>query len=73
MKPFKTRSKPMLKNIVASWHGEIGLKILKEKPIKSKRIKSYLSVPTMYPWSTKILRNKKKIHFERTFENKLQF
>jgi hypothetical protein len=48
MKPFKTRSKPMLKNIVANWYGEIGLKILKEKPIKSIRIKAHLSVPTMY-------------------------
>jgi hypothetical protein len=51
----------MLKNIVVSWYGEINLKILKEKPIKSIRIKARLSVPIMYPWGTKILRNKKKI------------
>jgi hypothetical protein len=36
MKPFKTRSKPMLKNIAASWYGEIDLKILKEKPMGHK-------------------------------------
>jgi hypothetical protein len=38
MKPLKTRSKLMLKNAVVSWYGEITLKILKEKPIKSIRI-----------------------------------
>jgi len=63
----------MLKSIVASWYGEIGLKNLKEKPIKSIRIKAPLSVPTMYPWSTIFFGNKKKIHFETTFENNLQF
>jgi hypothetical protein len=73
MKPFKTRSKPMLKNIAITWCGEITLKILKEKPIKSIRIKAHLSVPTMYPWGTIILRNKKNNHFKRTFENKIQF
>jgi hypothetical protein len=60
MKPFKTTSKPMLKNIVISSYGEIDLKILKEKPIKSIRIKAHLSVSTMYPWGTNFLRNKKK-------------
>jgi hypothetical protein len=50
----------MLKNIVISSYGEIDLKILKEKPIKSIRIKAHLSVSTMYPWGTKFLRNKKK-------------
>ncbi len=28
--------------------------ILKEKPIKSIRIKAHLSIPIMYPWGTKI-------------------
>jgi len=37
------------------------LKIVKEKPIKFIRIKAHLSIPIMYPWGTKILRNKKKI------------
>jgi hypothetical protein len=61
MKPFKTRSKPMLKNIVVNWYGEIILKILKEKLIKSIRIKVHLTVPIMYPWGTIFLKNKKKI------------
>jgi hypothetical protein len=37
------------------------LKILKEKPIKSIRIKAHLSVPTMYPWGTRSLRKRKVI------------
>jgi len=57
MKPFKTRSKPMLKHIIVSWYGEITLKNLKNKPIKSIRIKAHLSVPII----EKILRKKKKI------------
>jgi len=56
----------MLKHIVVSWYGEITFKILKEKPIKSIRIKAHLSVPIMYPWGTKILRNKKK-SFQKDF------
>ncbi len=60
MKPFKTRSKPMLKNIVANWYGEIGLKILKEKPIKSIRIKAHLSVPTMYHGAQEVWEKEKK-------------
>jgi hypothetical protein len=63
----------MLKNIVNGWYGEISLKILKEKPIKSIRIKAHLSVPTMYPWGTKFVKNKNKIHFKGTFQNKIQF
>jgi len=51
----------MLKNIVICSYGEIILKIIKEKPIKSIRIKVHLSIPIMYPWGTKFLRNKKKI------------
>jgi len=64
MKPFNTRSKPMLKNIVTSWYGEINLKILEEKSI---RIKAHLSVPTMYPWGTIFLRKKEKISFQTDF------
>jgi hypothetical protein len=61
MKPFKIKSKLMLKNIVVNWYGEIILKILKEKIIKSIRIKAHLGIPIMYPWGTKILKKKKKI------------
>jgi hypothetical protein len=67
MKPFKTRPKLMLKNIVTSRYGQIDLKILKEKPINSIRIKAHLSVPTMYPWGTKILRKKEKNSFQKDF------
>jgi len=67
MKPFKTRSKHMLKNIVASWYGEISLKILKEKRIKSIKIKAHLSVPTMYPWGTTFLKKKEKNSFQKGF------
>jgi len=73
MKPFKTKSKPMLKNIDISWYGEFILKILKEKPIKSIRIKTHLGIPIMYPWGTKSLRNKNKMHFKRIFKNMVQF
>jgi len=45
MKPFKSKSKPILKNIVVvSWYGEITLKILKEKPIKSIKIITHLGI-----------------------------
>ncbi len=66
MKPFKTRSKPMLKNIVVNWYGEIILKILKEKPIKFIRIKAHLGVPIMYTWGTIFLKNKQKL-FQKDF------
>jgi hypothetical protein len=36
------------------------LKILKEKPIKFRRIKIHLDVSIMYPLGTKNLKNKKK-------------
>jgi hypothetical protein len=55
----------MLKYIVVNWYGEITLKIL--------RIKTHLGIPFMYPWDTKFLRNKNKIHFKRTFEIMVQF
>jgi hypothetical protein len=73
MKVLKTRSKPILKNVVVSWHGKIILKILKEKPIKCIRMKTHLNISIMYPLGIKFLINKKKIHFKRTFENKVQF
>jgi len=57
MKPFKIRSKPILKKVVISWYGEIILKILKEKPIKSIRIKAHLNISIMHPLGIKILTN----------------
>jgi hypothetical protein len=50
--------------------GEITLEILKEKPIKSIRMKAHLDISIMYPFSITILANK-KIHFNRIFENKV--
>ncbi len=44
----------MLKYIVVNWYGEITLKILKEKLIKSIRIKTHIGIPFMYPWDKKI-------------------
>jgi hypothetical protein len=62
MKPFKTRSKPILKNVVISCCGEFNLKILKEKPIlKSIRIKAHLNISIMYSLGINVLTNKKKI------------
>jgi uncharacterized membrane protein YqhA len=49
IKPLKTKSKPILKNVSISWYGEIILKILKEKLIKSIRIKAHLEFLIMYP------------------------
>jgi hypothetical protein len=48
------------------------LEILKEKPIKSIRIKAYLDISIIDPLGIEILTNK-KIHLKRTFENKVQF
>jgi hypothetical protein len=59
MKPLKTKSKPILKNVAISWYGKIILNILKEKLIKSIRIRAHLDISIMYPWGTKNLRNKK--------------
>jgi hypothetical protein len=61
MKPFKTRSKPILKNVVISWYSEITFLILKEKPIKFIRIKNHLDISIMYPLGIKNLTNEKKI------------
>ncbi len=66
MKPFKTMSKPILKNVVVSWYGEITLKILKEKPIKSIKIKAHLDISIMYSLGTKKFTNKKK-SFQKDF------
>jgi hypothetical protein len=66
MKPLKTKSNPVSKNVNVSWYGEITLKILKRKPIKSIRIKSYLDISIMCPLDTKNLINKKK-SFEKDF------
>jgi hypothetical protein len=52
--------KPHIKNVVVSWYGEIILEIMKEKPIKSIRIKSYLYISIIYPLGIEILTNKKK-------------
>jgi hypothetical protein len=49
------------------------LKILKEKHIKSIRIKAHLNISIMCPLGTKNLQMEKKIHFKKTFENKVQF
>jgi hypothetical protein len=62
MKSLKTKSKPILKNVAVSWYGNIILKILKEKPIKSIKIKSHVDISIMYPWGKKNLRNKKKFN-----------
>jgi hypothetical protein len=59
MKPFKTRSELILKNVVCRC-GEITLKIVKEKFIKSIRIKPHLDISITYPLGTKNLTNKKK-------------
>lgn len=34
MKPLKTKSKPILKNVDVNWYGKIHLKILKKKTNK---------------------------------------
>jgi hypothetical protein len=43
-----------------NWYGEITLKILKRKPIKSIRMKVYLDFSIMYPLGKNKLTNKKK-------------
>jgi hypothetical protein len=73
MKSLKTRSTPILKNVIARWYGEITLKILKEKPIKSIKIKAHLNISIMCPLGIKNLTNERNIHFKKTFKNKVQF
>jgi hypothetical protein len=65
MKPFKTRSKFILKNVVISWYGDIILKILKEKPIKSIRIKDHLNILIMHPLGIIFLTKAKKKSFQK--------
>jgi hypothetical protein len=48
MKNLKTGRKPILKNVVVSWYGEITLEILNKKPIKSIRIKAHFDVSIMH-------------------------
>jgi hypothetical protein len=45
MKPFKTKSKPILKNVAIKWYGEIILKILKKthKVHKNKSPTAYFT------------------------------
>jgi hypothetical protein len=71
MQLLKTKSKPILKNVVISWYGEINLKILKEKPMNSIRIKAHLNISIMYPLGIIVLTNEIKNHFKRTFESNL--
>jgi hypothetical protein len=71
VKPLKTRSKLILKNVV-SWYCEITLEILKEKPIKSLGIKTHSNISIMYPLGIKNLTNKKN-HFKRTFKTRSNF
>jgi hypothetical protein len=59
MKPFKTKQKSLLKIVSVSWYNEIILKILKEKPIKSMRIKAHLDISIMYPLGINFLTNEK--------------
>jgi hypothetical protein len=62
MKPLKTRSKPILKNVVINCYGEINLKILKEKPIlNSIKIKAHLNNSIMYLLGFCFLQKKKII------------
>jgi hypothetical protein len=75
MKPFKSNSKPVLKNIVvANWYGEIILEILKEKPIKSINIIAHLDIQLcIHTLSIKILRNEKKIISKGLFKTRSNF
>jgi hypothetical protein len=51
MKLLKIRLKPIMKNVVVNEYGEITLKILKEKPSKSIKIKAHLIILIMYHWA----------------------
>jgi hypothetical protein len=66
-------SKFVLKNVVVRWYGEITLKILKEKPIKSIRIKSNLNISIMYALGIIKFDKRLKFNFKMTFKNKVQF
>jgi hypothetical protein len=72
MKPFKIRSELILKNVVCRC-GEINLKILKEKFIKSIRRKSHLDISITYPLGTKKSTNKKKFISKRLLKTRSNF
>jgi hypothetical protein len=75
MKPFKTNSKPILKNVVISWYiyVEITFKILKEKIIKSIRIKAHLDISIMYSLGIIFLTNENKIISKGLLKTRVQF
>ncbi len=73
MKPFKTSSKPILKNVIVSWYGEITLKILKKKTHKVHKNKSSFRYLNYVHMGRKKFKKQKTIHFKKTFENKVQF
>jgi hypothetical protein len=62
MKPFKSKSKPILKNIVVvSWYSEITLNVLKEKSIKSIKIIAHFDIQLcIHTLGIKILTTEKK-------------
>jgi len=49
--------KTHVKNVVVSWYGDITWEILKENPIKSIRIKTYLDISIIYPLGIIFLTN----------------
>jgi hypothetical protein len=63
---FKISLKPILKIVAINWYGEITLKIVKTKSIKSIRIKAHLDISIMYQSGTKFLSNKIK-SFQKDF------
>jgi hypothetical protein len=71
VKPRKTRSKPILKNVV-SWYCGITLEILKEKLINSLGIKAYSNISSIYSLGVEILTNKRN-NFKRTFKTRFNF
>jgi hypothetical protein len=75
VKPFKTKSKPILKNVVISWYiyVEITLKILKEKLTKSIRIKAHLDISIMHSLGMMFLTNENKIISKGLLKIKVQF
>jgi hypothetical protein len=73
MKPFKTKSKLILKNVVVCRYGEITFKILRKEFIKSIRIKTYLNISITYPLGTKNLTNKKKFISKRLLKTRSNF
>jgi hypothetical protein len=54
MKPLKTRSNPILKNVVVNWYAKITSKIIKKKLIKSMRIKDHVDFSICTHWAQNI-------------------